>query len=148
MRKHAAIFTFLAIVIYLIPSGPAEAAVPRVRTYASLACVPGGGARVAFTISNPGRETVRLDPDFHLRLEVIRRGRQPGVILFVFPAPGFDEIPRGQSRTFLLDMGTPDEGSPGVDLSGARLLLGSEVWLEGRPNPVVRMVTFPGCQDG
>jgi hypothetical protein len=42
-------------------------------------------------------------------------------------------------------MGTPDEGFPGIDLSGARLLLESEVWLEGRSNPVVRTFTFSGC---
>lgn len=145
MRKHAVALALLVMVIGALSASPAAATTPRVRTHASLTCAPSGGARVTFTISNPGRETAVLDPDFHLLLEIIRRGRQPGVVLFVFPAPGFDEIPPGETRTFLLDMGTPDEGFPGIDLSGARLLLESEVWLEGRSNPVVRTFTFSGC---
>lgn len=146
MRKHAAALTLLVTLIEAMSIASATAATPRVRTDATLSCDPGGGARVTFTILNPGRVAVVLDPDFHLLLELIRRGRQPGVVLFVFPAPDFAKIPAGERRTFLLDMGTPDEGFPGIDLSGARLLLESEVWLRARSNPIVRTFTFPGCE--
>ena len=61
--------------------------------------------------------------------------------------PGTDHatIPPGETRTFTLELGTPDESFPGLDLSGARLLLETETWLAGRTVPVVRTFSFPSC---
>jgi hypothetical protein len=62
-----------------------------------LRCDPVGGTVVANTLSNPGRRVARIDTDFRLKLEVIRQGRQPGNVLFVFPAPGWDRIWRARA---------------------------------------------------
>jgi hypothetical protein len=109
-------------------------------------CLVAGGLGIDFKVSNTGTRTVRIDPDLHLLIETVRRGgRQPGVVLFVFPAPGFDQIPPGESRTFLLTAGEPFEGEPAIDFSGRRLILEAEVWLRGRERPVARTLTFPAC---
>jgi hypothetical protein len=42
-------------------------------------------------------------------------------------------------------MGTPFEGEPGLDLSGARLLLETQVFLKDRNEQIVRSLTLPGC---
>ena len=65
----------------------------------------------------------------------------------MFPAPGFNVIPPDERRTFLLTFGTefPEAEEPGVDMSGHRLLLRAEVFLEGRAQHVTQVFTFPGC---
>jgi len=135
----------LAISSILLVGYPAAAAPPRVSVSAELRCLEGGGIAIEITIENTGRQIARIDPDFHLLVETIRKGRQPGVVLFVFPAPGFDRIPPGGSRTFLLTAGEPFEGEPAIDFSGPRIILEIEVWLRGRDHPVVRTLTYPGC---
>jgi hypothetical protein len=69
-------------------------------------------------------------------------------VLFVFPAPDFDRISPGESRTFLLTAGEPFGGLPATDFSGRRIIIEVEVWLRARPYPVSRTVTFPGCPPG
>lgn len=142
MRAKLLVVSVIAAV--LIPAMPASASV-RLRISADLRCVEGGGAVLDLSMENPSRETVRIDPDFHVMLEIVRRGRQPGVVLFVFPAPTHATIPPGEARTFALELGIPDESFPGLDLSGARLILETETWLAGRTAPVVRTYSFPGC---
>ena len=120
-----------------------------VRLIADLACLRDGGAEATFTIRNLRRAPLTIDGDFHLGLEPVRAGgRAPGPIVFVFPAPGFGVIPPGEERTFVVPMGDaePGSGEPGVDLSARRLVLGAEVFLEGRDRPVRRHFSFPGCR--
>ncbi|HEX6579590.1 MAG TPA: hypothetical protein VF195_01785 [Actinomycetota bacterium] len=143
MRRLIA--TILTISFALLTGHPATAVPPRVSVSAELRCLEGGGIGIDLTIENTGRRIARIDPDFHLLVQTIRKGRQPGVVLFVFPAPGFDRIPPGESRTFLLTAGEPFEGEPAIDFSGPRIILETEVWLRGRDNPVVRTLTYPGC---
>jgi hypothetical protein len=115
---------------------------------ADLACRSSGGADVTFTIQNRGRDALHIDGDIHLTLEVRRSGEPPsGTAVFVFPAPGFDVIPVGESRTFLIPMGDaiPEAEIPGTDLSGIRLRLEAEVWFAGRDRPVRRDFAFPAC---
>ena len=141
-----AIALTVAIVVPIGIAQPAAAGAAAVRLRATLTCSTGGGASIDFTVRNVGPRTVHIDPDFHLQLEPVRPGPvDSGVVLFVFPAPGWDRIPPGEERTFLLTAGEPFEGLPGTDLSGARLLLSAEVYLRGRPHPAVRTFAFPAC---
>ena len=142
MRAKLLVFSVIAAMLILAMPASASA---RLRTSADLRCAEGGGAILDLSMENPGPTAVRIDPDFHVMLEIVRRGRQPGVVLFVFPAPTHATIPPGQTRTFTLELGTPDESFPDLDLSGARLLLETETWLAGRRAPVVRTFSFPGC---
>jgi hypothetical protein len=135
----------VSVTAAVLISATAASASTRVTTSADLRCVKGGGAILDLSMENPGRNEIRIDPDFHVMLEIVRRGRQPGVVLFVFPAPTHATIPPGETRTFILELGTPDESSPGLDLSGARLLVDTEIWLAGRTAPIVRTFSFPGC---
>jgi hypothetical protein len=130
----------------LITAVPAVANPAAVRLFADVDCLRTGGAHIAFTIENVGPRRVRIDPDFHLRLNATRVGEDVGAIAFVFPAPGWDVIPPGEARTFQIDLGEAFEGLPGTDLSGLRLHLEAEVWLAGRPNPAVRTFSFPACE--
>lgn len=117
-----------------------------VKLAADLQCAPGGGANVTFTVRNVGNRTLELDDDFHLFLDKIDPGgRQPASAVFVFPAPAFKVIAPGAAKTFLVPMGTGEEGDPGVDLSARRLLLEAEVFFEGRDKPVRRHFSFEGC---
>ena len=128
----------------LLP-GIAHAGPPRVAVSAEVACLIDGGISIDLTVQNTGSRLARIDPDFHLLVETIRRGRQPGVVLFVFPAPEFARIPPGESRTFLLTAGEPFEGFPATDFSGSRIIVEIEVWLRGREHPVTRTLTFSAC---
>jgi hypothetical protein len=60
---------------------------------------------------------------------------------FVFPAPGFEVITPGTEKTFLVPMGTGEEGA----LSARRLILGADVFFEGPKKPVTRHFSLPGC---
>jgi hypothetical protein len=112
---------------------------------AGVGCLSGGGISIALTVENTGSRVARIDPDLHMLIETIRMGRQPGVVLFVFPAPGFDRIPPGESRTFLLTAGEPFDGLPATDFSGHRIIVETEVWLHARAHPVTRTLSFPAC---
>ena len=146
MKKVLAITTLAATIL---PFGATEAfaaAPPRVRVSAVVTCLPLGGIGIHLTLENDGPRVARIDPDIHLLIEPVRvGGRQPGVILFVFPAPDFARIPPGESRTFLLTAGEPFEGEPPADFSGSRILMELEVWLRHRDHPLVRTLSFPGC---
>jgi len=142
MRAFAA--TLVATSFTLLPT-VAEAAPPRVAVSADVTCLEGGGLGIDLRVENTGSRTARIDPDLHLLIEPIRTGRQPGVVLFVFPAPGFDKIPPGESRTFLLTAGEPFDGEPAIDFSGSRILIEVQVFLWSRAHPVSRTLTFPGC---
>ena len=100
---------------------------------------------MSFTVENLGPRRLRIDPDFHLRLNATRVGDDVGAIVFVFPAPGWDLIRPGESRTFEVDMGEASEGLPGTDLSGLRLHLEAGVWFAGRSHPAVRTFSFAAC---
>jgi hypothetical protein len=118
----------------------------RVRLSADMDCLPRGGAGVTFTIGNAGRTTVALDGDFHLELTKVTAYGPEGVgIVFVFPIPELSVIAPGKASTFLVDIGAPFEGEPGVDLTARRLVLEAEVFIEGRKHPVRRFLGFPGC---
>jgi hypothetical protein len=136
----------VAAAAFTTMASPAAAAPPRVAVSAEVRCLDPGGIAIDLTFENTGRRVARIDPDFHVLIETIRKGRQPGVVLFVFPAPGFDRIPPGESRTFLLTAGEPFEGEPGIDFSGRRMIVDVEVWLRHREHPVVRTLTFPACE--
>ena len=129
-------------------TSPAEAraqAAP-VRLLADLTCASGGGANVTFTVRNLGHRTLTIENDFHLFLDKIGPGgRESAIVAFVFPAPEFEVIAPGTAKTFLVPMGTAEEGEPGVDLSARRLLLEAEVFFEGRDKPVRRLFSFEGC---
>lgn len=142
MRKVIAIALAIAS---LSLAAPASARGAGVRLSADLACFDSGGVHISFTIENLGPRRIRIDPDFHLILRARRVGDDVGAIAFVFPAPGFDVVPSGESRTFELDLGEAFEGLPGTDLSGLRLHLEAEVWLRGRSNPAVRTFSYPAC---
>lgn len=133
----------------IIPFGSTEvlaAAPPRVRVSAVVRCLPLGGIGIDLTLRNDGSRAARIDPDIHLLIEPVRvGGRQPGVILFIFPAPDFARIPPGEGRTFLLTAGEPLAGEPPVDFTGSRILMELEVWLRHRDHPLVRTLSFPAC---
>jgi hypothetical protein len=143
MRRFIA--TALAAAAFMAVAAPASAAPPRVAVSAEVRCLGEGGIAIDLTFENTGRRTARIDPDFHVLIETVRKGRQPGAVLFVFPAPGFDRIPPGESRTFLLTAGEPFEGVPAMDFSGSRIVLEVEVWLRGREHPVSKTLTYPAC---
>ena len=138
----------LVLVAWTAPARPAEArtqAAP-VKLSADLACAPGGGANVTFTLSNVGKRTLAIEDDFHLFLDkVVPGGREPVSAVFVFPAPEFEVIPPGTAKTFLVPIGTGEGDEPGVDLGARRLLLEAEVFFEGREQPVRRHFSFAGC---
>jgi hypothetical protein len=142
----------LVAVLALILSGPLVpvSAQPRakLRIEPLLTCADGGGAHLVLTVANEGGRQVVIDPDLHIVLEIAgRHGRRPGVIIFLFPARGWDRVPPGEERTFLVDLGTPFEGEPGIDLSGARLFLEVQVWLRGFEAPWERVTTFAACNE-
>ncbi len=128
-----------------IPASAAVQAAP-VRLLADLACTEHGGAEVTFTVRNLGRETLEIDPDFHLSLSAVRPGGPELIgIVFVFPAPGFDVIAPGGESTFIVPIAAAEPGEPGATLQGRRLLLEAEVFLAGREHPARRIFSFPGC---
>jgi len=137
--------TVAAAAFATVASPASAAAPPRVAVTAEVRCLDAGGISIDLTFENTGRSVARIDPDFHVLIETIRNGRQPGAVLFVFPAPGFDRIPPGESRTFLLTAGEPFEGEPATDFSGSRIVIEVEVWLRGREHPVSRTLTYPAC---
>jgi hypothetical protein len=137
--------TALATAAFTAVASPTSAAPPRVAVSAEVRCREAGGIAIELTFENTGRRPVRIDPDFHVLIETIRQGRQPGAVLFVFPAPGFERIPPGESRTFLLTAGEPFEGEPATDFSGSRIIIEVEVWLRGRDHPVRKTLTHPAC---
>jgi hypothetical protein len=143
MRRLIA--TALAVAAFTAIASPALAAPPRVAVSAEVRCLEEGGIAIDLTFENTGRRTARIDPDFHVLIETVRKGRQPGAVLFVFPAPGFDRIPQGESRTFLLTAGEPFEGEPATDFSGSRIVIDVQVWLRDREHPVSKTLTYPAC---
>jgi hypothetical protein len=143
MRRLIA--TTIAATACVAIASPVSAAPPRVAISAEVRCFDVGGIAIDLTFENNGGRVARIDPDFHVLIETIRKGRQPGAVLFVFPAPGFDRIPPGESRTFLLTAGEPFDGEPATDFSGNRIILEVEVWLGGRDHPVRRTLTYPAC---
>ena len=146
MRSQRLAVLLVVISIIALPSTAGATTPSRVRVHAELSCLVAGGIGFDLTIENNGSRVARIDPDFHLVLEPVRAGgRQPGVVLFVFPAPDFSRIPPGESRTFLLTAGEPFEGEPAIDFSGRRIIAEVEVWLRGREKPVTRTLTFPAC---
>lgn len=117
-----------------------------VKLFAALACDPGGGASVTFTVRNVGKRTLAIENDFHLALVRVRPGGRELVSqVFVFPAREFQVIAPGGQKTFLVPMGTGEGGEPGIDLSARRLILEAEVFFEGRREPARRHFSFPGC---
>ena len=120
-----------------------------VRLLADLACAQGGGADVTFTVRNLGHRTLTIENDFHLVLDKVEPGGREFVgAVFVFPVPELAVIAPGGKSTFLVPIGTAEEGEPGVDLSAARrLLLEAEVFFEGREKPVRRLFSFEGCPE-
>jgi hypothetical protein len=157
MKRLALLLTFGGVMLALAagvalaspaaarsPAGVHSQAVP-VKLLADLECAPVRGAEATFTIRNIGKRPLTLI-DFHLELTKVVAGGQQGVgVLFVFPAE--PRIAPGEEQKFLLEIGTPFEDDPGVDLSDARrLILGAEVFFVERTRPaVVRHFSFPGC---
>jgi hypothetical protein len=155
MRRSGLIILVAASLVVLIagvalarPADVRTQAAP-VRLLADLTCVARGGADVTFTVRNLGHQTLTIENDFHLFLDKVDPpgGRESVSAVFVFPAPGFDVIPPGKKTTFLVPIGTAEEGEPrpGEDLSARRLLLEAEVFFEGREQPVRRLFSFEGC---
>jgi hypothetical protein len=100
---------------------------------AELTCLTHGGAQVHFTVRNVSDHRIRISPDFHIDLSGWGPGGHRGYgVLFVFPAPGFDRIPAGEERTFVLDF------------DSLRLVLRAEVFFSRDPS-VFERLGFPGC---
>lgn len=146
IRKGLVITSLVATILPVGATGAFAVAPPRVRISAEVQCLPEGGIGIDLTLENEGTRVARIDPDIHLLIEPVRvGGPQPGVILFIFPAPNFARIPPGESRTFLLMAGEPFEGEPPADFSGSRILMELEVWLRHRDRPLTRTLSFPAC---
>jgi hypothetical protein len=152
MRRFGLITLVAASLVVLIAgvalARPADARTQPapVRLLAELTCVPSGGAEVKFTVRNLGNRTLTIDPDFHLVLDKVEpEGREFVGAVFVFPIPELAVIAPGSKSTFIVPIGTAEEGEPGADLSARRLLLEAEVFFEGRENPVRRLFSFVGC---
>ena len=144
----ATLAALLAAGVFPQAAGAAHGSQARpVRLTAQLACLPAGGAGVKFSIANIGRRSVAIDEDFHLRLTIVRSGGPEfGGIVFVFPIPELAVISPGGMSTFLVPIGDAVEpGELGVDLSGHRVLLEADVFLDGRRQPVGRLFSFRGC---
>ena len=155
MKRFGLITLVAASLVVLIAgaalASPADArtqAAP-VRLLADLTCPAGGGVDVTFTVRNLGKRTLTIENDFHLFLDKVGpRGRESVSAVFVFPAPDFAVIAPGSESTFLVPIGTAEEGEPaGADLSARRLLLEAEVFFEGREKPVRRFFSFEGCPE-
>jgi hypothetical protein len=145
MLKRVVPLLLVAATLASLPGVASAAGPPVVRIGADVTCLTDGGIAIDLTVENRGSRVAHIDPDLHLLVEAVRRGRQPGVVLFVFPAPGFDVIPPGESRTFLLTAGEPFEGEPAIDFSGSRVLIEVEVWLRHRAHPATRTLSFSAC---
>jgi hypothetical protein len=112
---------------------------------AELTCLTHGGAQVHFTVRNVSDHRIRISPDFHIDLSGWGPGGHRGYgVLFVFPAPGFDRIPAGEERTFVLDFGVELDGEPSVEIDSLRLVLRAEVFFSRDPS-VFERLGFPGC---
>lgn len=145
-RRIVAAAAFVVAIVTFGPTTALAANPPQVRVSAAVSCLPIGGLGIELTVQNRGSRIVRIDPDVHLLIEIVRAGgRQPRVVLFVFPAPDFARIPPGESRTFLLTAGEPFEGEPAIDFSGNRILIEVEVWLRHRQHPVTKTFSQPAC---
>jgi hypothetical protein len=142
----AAVVMSAGVLAQAAHAAPASQATP-VRLTAQLTCLPAGGASVTFSVANIGRRLVVIEQDFHLELTVVRSsGLQPAGLVFVFPIPELAMIGPGTQSTFLVPIGDAIEpGELGVDLSGHRLLLEADVFLEGRRKPVRRLFSFRAC---
>jgi hypothetical protein len=153
--RRSGLITLVGVLLLLVVAGAALARTADARTQAApvrlladLTCAQGGGANVTFTVRNLGNRTFTIENDFHLFLDKVGPGGRESVsAVFVFPAPGFEVIPPGEQKTFLVPIGTAEEGEPGADLSARRLLLEAEVFFEGREKPVRRLFSFEGCPE-
>jgi hypothetical protein len=146
IRRSLALASFVVAIATFAPTTALAASPPHLRVGAAVSCLPRGGLGIELTLENRGSRTAHIDPDIHLLIEPVRvGGRQPGIVLFVFPAPDFARIPPGESRTFLVTAGEPFDGEPAIDFSGARVLLELEVWLRHRKHPLTRTMSFPAC---
>lgn len=146
-RRSLTALCLVATIVTFAPAVAISASPPQLRVRAVIGCLPQGGLGIDLTLQNRGSRTAHVDPDIHLLIEPIRvGGRQPGVVLFVFPAPDFARIPPGESRTFLLTAGEPFDGEPTIDFSGTRILVELEVWLRHRQHPLTRTLSFPACR--
>ena len=145
-KRAVALALFTVAIATFAPTTASAASPPQVRVSAAVSCLPLGGLGIELTVQNRGSRVVHIDPDLHVLIEIVRAGgRQPGVVLFVFPAPDFARIPPGESRTFLLTAGEPFEGEPAIDFSGSRILIEVGVWLRDRQHPVTRTFSRPAC---
>jgi hypothetical protein len=142
----AAVVMSVGVLAQAAHAAPRSQAAPA-RLMATLTCLTSGGASVRFSIANLGRRPVAIDQDFHLELTVVRSGGpEPAGLAFVFPIPDLAVIGPGARSTFLVPIGDAIEpGEVGLDLSGHRILLEAEVFLEGRRKPVVRLFSFRAC---
>jgi hypothetical protein len=144
----ASLVVLVAGVALASPADARTQAAP-VRLLADVTCPTGGGVDVTFTVRNLGKRTLTVENDFHLILDKVEPGGREFVgAVFVFPIPELADIAPGGKSTFLVPIGTAEEGEPGVDLSNARrLLLEAEVFFEGREKPVRRPFSFAGCPE-
>jgi hypothetical protein len=153
--RRSGLITLVGVLLLLVVAGAALARTADARTQAApvrlladLTCAQGGGANVTFTVRNLGHRTLTINPDFHLFLDKFGPGgREFAGAVFVFPIPELAVIAPGGKSTFLVPIGTAEEGEPGADLSAWRLLLEAEVFFEGREKPVRQLFSFEGCPE-
>lgn len=146
-RRHGAIFLVACLMAVL--AATTASATPTagiVRTKATIACQPNGGANVTFWVRNIGDETVTIEDEIVLKLTIVRdTGPVQGPIAYMLPIPELATIaPHGVSR-FRVPMGDGDPGNPGTDFSGLRLRLRVDVYLVGYARPSVGRFRFPSC---
>lgn len=98
-------------------------------------------------MTNTGEETARLG-DLHFYVtRITQGGPQGGGVVLLFPSPDYAVIPAGESRTWVVGTGTVMPGEPrgGTDLSVWRLILETEVWMDGYDSIGKRTFSFSGC---
>ena len=143
LRRMVALVVVMGLSLATVAGATAA---PAPRMSAELTCLRDGGAQVTFTVTNTGRSTILVE-DLHFYLSAVRQHGAEGVgAVFVTPAPDFAVVPAGQSRTITIGFGDfREEGEPPPDLSGQRLVLGTDVFLDGRNQPLTRHFSFPAC---
>lgn len=150
MKRRCAAAVLIATSLLLGPLGRSATAAPiPIRMTLTASCLSSGGLVTVLTLRNLGSNPVRIDPDFHMMLDVVgRRGREGRLIAFVFPAPGFDMIQPDATVRFLITLGDAEPGEEPIDLSGHRLLLELTVYFAGSDRPATKTFSLRPCEEG
>ena len=118
---------------------------PAVRITAEPICQPYGGLDVTLTVTNLGKQTIQAW-DLQAFLGAVQPGGPEGRgALFLTLAPDFGTIEPGESNSILLQFSGRDPSEPAPAAEVRRLILGIELYIVGRDQPIVRHFSFPAC---